>query len=171
MAVIISATQSTGIPYSDYKIDREAKVRQGILTIPVAGPPGTPPKLVRTFAPYLEKRATWSVERINFPPVVPHWDTGDPNSVPTEMTFYPMSPMPIDDFRQAWRMEGEYSYVSAISPDLTKLSLAAGAITPAATPTPEQNTINIDFFSRVPLREVEQEEPEAETDLLEGIVG
>ncbi len=171
MPVIISQTQGTGIPYTDYKIDREAKVHQGVIVIPVAGPPGTPPKIVRTYAPYMEKRATWAVERLGVQPVVPHWDTGDPNTIPVELNFYPMSPLPIDEYRQAWRMEGEYHYVSSISPNMVKLSLAAGAITPAATPTPEQNTITIEFFSKVPLREKEQDEPTVDTDLLEGIVG
>lgn len=171
MPVILGSGQNSVNFYTDYKIDREVNIKQGVLIIPVAGPPGTPPKVVRTYAPYMEKRSEWATEKIGNKPTVPHWDTGDPNTIPVEMHFFPMSPMPIDEFRQAWRMEGVYRYVYAVAPLLSGLSMEAGAITPAATPKPEDNVITIDLFTKDQLKEAVKKEPTISKDLLSGIVG
>lgn len=172
MPLLTGSGQNTVFNYHDYKIDREARINQGILLIPVAGPPGTPPKLVRTYAPYMEKTATWEAERMNAPVQPPHWDTGDENTVAVGLTFFPMSPMPVDEFRQAWRMGGEYRYVLAVAPAMSGgFRLAAGAITPAATPTPEENVITFGMFVTPPLREGFSSGAPQTTDLLESIVG
>lgn len=139
-----------GAPYTDYKIDTRNEIDDGILMIPIAGKPGTPPKIVRRHAGAAVKRVQWTAERVGLKPVCPHWDTGNANEKVAARVITPMSPLLVNDRVQAWRCSGLYTYyIAAASDGLSRF--AAGAPIPDRTP-PESNIIEVSQFSKVVLR-------------------
>jgi len=149
---ILSDEHIDGGMYGDSRIDRGMKMHMGTLVVPIAGPIGTDPKIVRTHAPYQTKKTVFTAQRAGEKPTSPHWDTGDENDVPIFLSFVPYSPLPIDNRTAGWRFDGVYTYVSAIVPDLQNPSFVAG-VSAAVKGTPEETAFTISNFSRDLIRD------------------
>lgn len=136
--------------YPDYRTDFHHDIDEGLLLLPVAGPPGTPPKIVRTHAPYMTKRASWVAEKINDKPTLPHWDTSNPNDILVQAHWQPMSPVAGLGF-YVFACRGTYTYVSAVAPSKDNLVLPMGAPV-NVNRSSSDNTFTIGLFDRNVLR-------------------
>ncbi len=170
ISTLLSKDQTGRAWYTQYLVDPSYEVDNGVMMIPVAGPPGTPPKIVRKYAPCMRKTVEWTAERKGLQPTIPHWDTGNPQEIPAYRNIMPVSPLLLNDTEHAWRAAGTYVYFLSVAPDPLNATYAAGA-NPADITTPEQNVFNVSQFSKIYLRSPIQPIPSVSSDLLEGIVG
>jgi len=101
--------------YTDYEIDGRYDTDNGLLIIPVAGPPGTAAEVVRVHAPYTTKSVKWTAERGGTPPTLPSANTGVANEMLAHKTVFGIAPG-IDLFGTAhiYRNSGEYFYLMPV---------------------------------------------------------
>lgn len=152
-----SAAQTGPHPYHEFLIDSTYLEDTGLRVLPVAGPPGTPPKVIRVHAGIRSKQVEWTAERRGDKPELPHWDTGNSADILISKEIAPCSPLLISENNHAWRVSGIYLYVSAVAPSDSD-RMAAGA-NPADTTTPEQNWLDVSLFNRNLLRAPAQYRP------------
>lgn len=151
---LLSAAQQDGRAYHHYAIRQHHVTHSGLMQLPTAGPVGTPARIVRVHAPYSIKVVTWVVmvhclqgEK----PVLPHWDTLDPNEVCTLAEVRVDAPA-IRSGGEVflWRASGEYHYASGYA----GRSVISGGATPAAVLPPESFGLTEGDFSKEFLRSV-----------------
>jgi hypothetical protein len=111
-----------------YGIHVRYEHHEGLLQMPVAGPPGTAAVVVRVCAPHWTKSVRWVAERQGAKPVLPHWDTGTSNEVLQYKTLVPVAPavMPqhAANFRHTYRVQGLYVYLlRSPPPDASPLAV------------------------------------------------
>src|SRR4051812_30135151 len=75
--------------HTDYKVDVKYVWSPGVMQMPVAGPDGTPARVVKKHAMVCKKIVDWTAERFNTWPVLPHWDSGSTNEVLTHAEATP----------------------------------------------------------------------------------
>ena len=136
--------------YSDYRTDTHTHFDEGVLVLPVAGPPGTPPKIVRTHAPHVTRRVNWIAEKLNAKPKLPHWNTSNGNDILVSAHFNSTSPA-VGANHLTFRADGIYVYASAAPSNMDNISLPMGA-PPNVNRSVTQNTYTISAFSQDILR-------------------
>ncbi len=120
-----------GPQYNDEEnIDSRYEFFEGILQIPVAGPPGTPSVLVAVHAPYATRVVQWTVGRMGGKPRIPDPTPTTPNQTRGYMTFTPAAPTLTPDGTRYFRVSGLYTfYLTAIDPYFPQsMSLVAGKL-------------------------------------------
>lgn len=130
-----------------YSCTRSRSSDSGLLVIPVAGPAGTPPKVVRVHGGLELETVDFSASSIGAYPKVPHPDINDPNllrlggsqSVPLPM-IQPQGP-------HRWTIAGSYSYVHRQMVGLAS-PLPVGQMPFDPTSDALSNTIPADCFSQ-----------------------
>lgn len=143
-----SSQQSDGRGYNRYNLRQHFASQSGLVQLPTGGPVGSPARIVRLCAPTSFKVITWVVEmdcEIGQRPVLPHWETSDPNEVFIRGEVVLDSP----NIRSSggifqWRAKGEYHYASA----LAGRSLVSGGAAPSITLPPGAFNIGPGDFSR-----------------------
>lgn len=103
-------------PYTEQPIDTRYEHFMGIVSIPVAGPPGTPPKIVTLHAPYAMKTVHWTTERQGEQNRMPHWNTGNSYEQLAYKTLVPAVPLMDIDGKRFYRTSGTYCYCIAVAP-------------------------------------------------------
>lgn len=111
--------QFQGKPYTEQAIDTRIERFMGIATIPVAGPPGTKPKIVTLHAPYVMKTVRWTSERQGAQSRNPHWNTGNQYEQLAYSSIEPAAPLMGPDETRIYRTSGTYSYCIAVAPSDT----------------------------------------------------
>ena len=103
------------LAYDIYTVETPYRTMRGTLQLPAAGSPATAAQIVRVHAPYRIKIITWVVQTvcpIGVKPVLPHWDTGNPNEVLCYDDVQPQTPILTPGGNAfTWRVEGEYHYL------------------------------------------------------------
>ena len=95
-----------------YRATRERTRDDGLLVIPVAGPPGTPPEIVRVHAGVELETVSFEANKIGEPPTVPHPDQLDQNNLflsGTQSAAVPM--LQVQGNNHSWHISGAYTYV------------------------------------------------------------
>jgi hypothetical protein len=133
-------------PYTEYAITPQLVWNYGLVAQPVAGPPGTPCKVVRLHAPFCTKVVTWVARRVGAKPVCPSPDTGSADEVLIGKSISPPAPGTLVDGSQVWTVQGTYWYALQVPPSETD-PLMAGA-TPADGGGPTANVLYPSDFSR-----------------------
>ena len=79
--ILTSDDQNQDTAYSQYPIDTNYTWDEGLHVMPVAGPPGTPARVMRLHAGLNLKRVQWSAERIGMQLTCPSWDLTNDNEI------------------------------------------------------------------------------------------
>lgn len=149
-----SSQQTGGLGYDRYNIRQHYVTHHGLAQLPAGGPVGTPARIVRLVAPYSVKVVTWVLVKrceVGEKPILPHWDTGDPNEVCIRGEV--RVDMPAIDATGAsfvWHVAGEYHYASGYA----GRSQISGGSSPVITLPPEAFGLNEGDFSKDYLRSV-----------------
>lgn len=96
--------------YTDARIDGRNEVHTGLLLVPVAGPEGTPPELIRVSAPYAKRVIEFAAERPNDRPMLPSWNTNNPNEVLAYRSIVTATPAMAPGGSRIYRTQGRYVY-------------------------------------------------------------
>jgi len=112
----ISPVEGTPEFHSDARYDARYEYFEGVFSIPVAGPIGTPPEIVRLHAPYGVKTVKGTGERRGEHPFVPDWELENDNLVRTYRSIQPTAPIIAVDGSRIFRDTVEYSYVVVAAP-------------------------------------------------------
>jgi hypothetical protein len=131
----ISADQQGPNWYVAYRITAEYDEDLGLMGCPVAGPPGTNCQVVRLHGGITFKTISWAADRWGDKPVLPHWDTGNPNEVLIRRVMRPYDPLTRPDGSHLYRFTGVYRYVlqSALNPSAGDVWVAG--VNPIGTQT------------------------------------
>lgn len=110
-ATSFSDEQAGQEPYPVYDVTARYELKTGLVQMPVAGPKGTPARIVRLTSPTTLKTISWVVQRVGERPRLPHPDTGDPNDVLLYMdVYFPNPVLQPDGLRLSWLAQGVYVY-------------------------------------------------------------
>lgn len=105
----------------------------GLLQLPVAGPPGTPAVFVRTHAAIMRKVVTWRAMKAGGIPEVPSPDALGDNDVFMGWRMSPAVPVPMANGKGVvWSISGDYLYGLRKPFDPKTAGVPTGA-TPAMT--------------------------------------
>ena len=115
-SAIFHPEQLGNAPYTEQAIDTRYEQFMGIATIPVAGPPGTPPKIVTLHAPYVMKTVKATSERQGQQNRLPHWNTGNSYEQLAYKSITPAAPLMNVDGTRIYRTSVTYSYCIALAP-------------------------------------------------------
>jgi hypothetical protein len=130
----------TNGPYDTCLICSRIVTYLGVLPVPVAGPPGTPPKLIQFHAPFQLRLVAWIVTRWGAAPQLPHWDTGNPAEVLIHHDISAGGPV-ITQFAQSWqKATGLYVYCLTDPINPTVDGVPVGTNLASVVPT---NTFNL----------------------------
>jgi hypothetical protein len=92
----------------------------GIVPVPSAGPPGTPPAFIQVHAPYQIRLVAFEVEKWGAAPALPNPNTGNPNEVLIYQELDTSGPI-VSNMANAWqRITGFYVYFIATPSDVIK---------------------------------------------------
>lgn len=95
---------------------------EGLLVIPVMGPAGTAPAVVRVHAPYGLRRSQFTSQKVGQPPLFPpQADTTSGDKILTSDLVF-TTPVPMPDGKLLFGVSGEYVYVQPLGgrgPDST----------------------------------------------------
>jgi hypothetical protein len=92
-------------------ITRSRSHSSGLLALPIAGPPGTPPEIVRVHGGMDMLDISFAAGQMGGPMSIPHPDLGDGNSVllgGSQVAALPMEQQQGDHY---WDLSGSYTYV------------------------------------------------------------
>jgi hypothetical protein len=113
-------------PDTVYDIQEEFTGNEGVLLMPVAGPPGTPASIIQASAPYGYRIVRWVAERLGARVIVPSRRPRE-NEVLHSWRIVPKNPVLTDDLRTyIYRTEGEYCF-ALLSPPSEQDALPMGA--------------------------------------------
>lgn len=147
-----SSAQIAGIGYGRYNIRQDYRRLSGLIQLPIAGPLGTPARIVRLNSGSAVKVVTWVVECLRLvgeKPTLPHWDTGDSNEALIYSSIAVDQPAIQPDGQTFfWRVRGEY-HLAAWS---ARQGSFSGGSSPAITLPPESFGLTEGDFSRDFLR-------------------
>jgi hypothetical protein len=119
----------------------------GLTAQPLAGPIGTPCKIVRLHAPVCFKRVIWVVQRVIDKPALPHPDTlSNGNEVLLDNVLSPTWAGKTPDGSPVFTVSGIYVYVCQVPPSDTD-SLPMG-VSPVNTDPASQYVLNPSDFVR-----------------------
>lgn len=104
------AEQLPGAQTQRYGAVRQRTRNEGILVMPVAGPPGTPPMIVRVHAGLDMSTVDFDASKIGEPPIVPAAEPRDPNLILLGGSQTASLPM-IQPGGHIWQLSGHYEYV------------------------------------------------------------
>lgn len=93
-----------------YGIDRKRYHDDGLAVMPVCGPPGTPPEIMRVHAGYEIEEIIVDTISENGPPKTPHFQPADPNLVFMSGTQITSVPMISGRGGHCWTMNATYIY-------------------------------------------------------------
>ncbi len=136
----MSDSHNNGGPYKDFTFDIEYVEETGRDVAPVAGDGTQPGVAYRYHNGAMLMRVKWSTERDNAKPVVPHYDTGDPNNIRVESIIYPA--MPLQGIgRVTYRISGMFVYKLIIPKTLER-----GSIYPCGSSPAENRPSSANFY-------------------------
>lgn len=142
---LLSAVQSGTRGYGRYHIETNHVTVPGLLQLPTAGPAGSPCDICRVHAPYRMKTVEWVVERkcvLGEKPVLPHWDTGNPNEALTFHSVVAENPvLQINGSLFLWVVRGTYMYALGVPPQ----TYGSGATPACITPVEQFGLTEADF--------------------------
>jgi len=115
----ISSDQAGNNFYYGAEIDGRYDWREGLLIIPAAGPPGTPPVICRVHSPYATRAVEWTAERVGARPTVPQPNTGNAQEVPIARSVLVSTPAMQANGQIVTRASGRYVYALTITPGPT----------------------------------------------------
>jgi hypothetical protein len=137
---------ASGSPTTKYSCTQFYAWNYGLAQMPVAGPVGTPARIVRLHAPSCTKVVAWVAERLGAIPVCPHTDTGSSNDVLIGKMIGLPVPGVIIDGTQVWQVAGVYSYALQVPPsDNDPLTAGSGPFDPSPSTA---NVLQLGQFSR-----------------------
>ena len=150
----LSARQQDGRAYHHFNIRQHFATHSGLMQLPTGGPVGTSARIVRVHAPYSTKVITWVVMAhclVGEKPILPHWDTLDPNEVYILGEVRVEAPA-IRALGEVflWRVSGEYHYASGYA----GRGIMSGGSSAATTLPPESFGLTEGDFSKDFLRSV-----------------
>jgi hypothetical protein len=125
-------------PYTQFTIQSEFREQSGRLGIPVAGPPGTPAKMIQFHAPIQERVVRWTATRVGSIPELPSPNTGSSNEVLISKRIIPEAPKPYRSGNfSLFRVTGEYVYqiLQPLVPGVDAIPSTASPATSASAPT------------------------------------
>jgi hypothetical protein len=100
--------------YDGYSVTRSRASESGVLVIPVAGPKGTPPKIVRVHGGLETETVSFAGERVGAFPAIPAPEIQDPNVLLLDGVQHAKAPMIQQQGPHIWTITGAYSYVHKI---------------------------------------------------------
>lgn len=106
---LFSTEQLSISPYSQYLIDVKYICTSGIIQTGV-GSPGAECEFIGVTGGLARKVVHWTAERIGAKPVLPHWETDNPNEPWLTKEIQPASVVLTPDSRQVYRVSGTYTY-------------------------------------------------------------
>ncbi len=137
-------TDGDGI-YTHYSCVTSYQRNEGLLQVPVAGPPDTPAVLLRTSAPYSAKVVSWTAVREGGPPRIPDPTRFDPNAPLIDSQIGVATPMlMVNGTDQRWCLAGVY-YYAYLSPRKANDPLPSGKM-PVDTVAASANTLQSGQF-------------------------
>lgn len=111
--------QTTG-PYQSCLICSKMITDMGIMPVPSAGAPGTPPAFIQLHAPFQLRLVAFELDKWGAAPPVPDPDTGNPNEVLIYQEIDASGPI-VSNMANAWqRIAGFYVYFIATPSDVTE---------------------------------------------------
>jgi hypothetical protein len=85
---------------------------EGILVLPIAGPPGTPAAIIQVHAPYGIRRVKWEAAKRGVPPPIPTpKDTPSGDKILSSSIVVHQPRPEVSQSKLGFAMEGEYVYV------------------------------------------------------------
>ncbi len=120
-------------PYDEFSQQMSYEFDSGLLVIPVAGPPGTPPKIVRTHSPLGAKTMVFAGQRVGALPKLPDPTPQNANEILLAGHIKPAVPSLSMDGTPVARVEGSFSYV-LLQPLTHKDTLPMGSAPYDTTP-------------------------------------
>lgn len=138
------ADQFTDARYLESAIDSDYIIDEGVLQVPVAGPPGTPCEIIRVHAPMCRRVVQWTAEKRQTPPTVPGSNTGNPNETLGEKRIRPTTPGIDPAGINIYRLSGIYEYLLLLPPGIGD-ALAAGTTAYETKPSSANNVMPAQF--------------------------
>ncbi len=120
-----SAAQSTGNYYLDGRFDSEYNWDFGLRLMDVAGPPGTPPEVIRVHSGHCFRVVRWTSLRVGATPDNPAPKT-NANEILFRAIVCPLTPIPWPGGSRVYRTSGVYYYLLLTSPVIGTDRLSAG---------------------------------------------
>lgn len=105
---------TNGHLYRDSRVQSAYIRDEGLLVIPVMGPAGTAPSVVRVHAPYGVRRSRFRAEKENQPPLFPPQADTDSGDVILHSEVAFPAPAPNPDGRLVFAVSGEYTFVQPL---------------------------------------------------------
>jgi hypothetical protein len=137
----------------EYGITTQYLWDNGIIGLPVAGPPGTPTALVQIYAPNGGKTVSFHLFSFGDPADslgLPDPDTKSTNEVLISKTVTGAMPTKTPDGAQGWVVDGHFVYQLVEPPaDADKLALGINPYDPRMNPDNTWISINGDFTANI----------------------
>jgi hypothetical protein len=127
--------------YNQWLMDTDYETDEGTRSVPTDGNP----EIVKLHEPITTKIIKWTAERNGAWPVLPHWDTGNPNEVLRKKRITPANPL-LGANQYIYRVTGLYIYDLRV-PLGENDSMPAGH-SPADLATPAMTTLTPDQFDK-----------------------
>lgn len=130
--------------YRQYDLDGRYETDNGLLIVPVGGPVGTPPVLMRMHAGYTTRNVAWTIERMGAKPVLPSVSTGNSNEILAYRSVTVAAPL-LGTNNQVYRASGLYTYYEAATL-LGDSPAATGGVPFSLMSTPSDNLYSSGSF-------------------------
>lgn len=146
----IKAEEGGTSNHTQVLIDSRYYIDPGHLVVSPASADGAPAEVVKLHAATITREVTWTAERKNEPPVVPHWDTGSPNEVLLPGSYIePCDPLDGPEGSRVWRVSGFYRYQCLRLPfTLAQFGPWPTGVGGHTTATQADNTLPLSFVQR-----------------------
>jgi hypothetical protein len=127
--------------YNQWAMDTSYETDMGTRGVPTDGNS----EIVKLHEPYTKKTVKWTAERNGEWPVLPHWDTGNPNEVLRYRRIVPANPL-LGANHYVYRVSGEYRYDLIVA--LGEKSDMPAGHSPADLATTGLTTLTPDQFDK-----------------------
>jgi hypothetical protein len=134
-------------PYTAYEINTSYGLNTGILQLPVAGPPGTPPVLIQLHAGAQRKTVAVGGRRAGLPPLMPSSTSlGIDGGVLANFVLSPQSPV-LDADGETYVYNTGATYVYYLSSFIRAEDGFRMGASPVYTTNPSENKLGSSTFS------------------------
>lgn len=131
-----SAEQQSGAFYEGFQFQTFYLTETGTLPARTAGPMGYPSRILHCHSGGTVKITCWATSRLMQKPILPHWDTGNPDEFLRKMLIIPYSPILLpggENFQ--WAVEGVYIWDLRVAVDIDQDDPLVAGKTPMYDPT------------------------------------
>lgn len=136
----LSANYTYAIIRTSYETDDGVRVGSKAAA---SGVPGQSSRssnvVVRVRNPRTIKTVSWTVQRMYVKPVLPHWDTGNPNEILLSKTISIQNPS-LGIYQRIWSASGVYTYAFAKEPFVTVNGVERLILVNGVPPTEDAKT-------------------------------